>query len=243
MTEIKETQIDDLYIARCRSNMKTLVSMEKKEDIEKSSIELFEAKDYLLNSKIEENVVRNAIISYILSNYEAKDIKSKEIINNFINYFDQKQVIELSLELINNIFKKSPPFNVMIEFQENISKDKQYLEVFFKIMIISKNIKDIIKGIKFLFNIEIPNIENQLNKLSFDNPYSILLLRDLINKLIINKNKIEEKIILNNVITNLKKYYPFYCPKCLGILYISFFDGCEIFCYKEKFHSVPEDIN
>ena len=243
MTEIKETQIDDLYIARCRSNMKTLVSMEKKEDIEKSSIELFEAKDYLLNSKIEENVVRNAIISYILSNYEAKDIKSKEIINNFINYFDQKQVIELSLELINNIFKKSPPFNVMIEFQENISKDKQYLEVFFKIMIISKNIKDIIKGIKFLFNIEIPNIENQLNKLSFDNPYSILLLRDLINKLIINKNKIEEKIILNNVITNLKKYYPFYCPKCLGILYISFLDKCEIFCYKDKFYSIPEDIN
>ena len=131
----------------------------------------------------------------------------------------------------------------MIEFKENINKDTQYLELYFKIMMISKNIKDIIEGIKFLFNIKNPIIENQLNKLSLDNPYSILLLRDLINELIIHQKKLSEEIILKNVIANLKNYYPFYCPKCLGILYISFFEKVEIICAKDKFFSIQKDIN
>lgn len=243
MIDKKENQIDEICITHCLNNMKVLISSKKKEEIEKISFKLLKAKEYLFKSKTEENIVRSAIIGYILENFSAKDNKVKEILNNFINCFDQKNIIELSKAVTNNSFKESSPFKVMIEFKENISKDAQYLELYFKIMMISKNIKDIIEGIKFLFNIKNPIIENQLNKLSLDNPYSILLLRDFINELIIHQKKLSEEIILKNVIANLKNYYPFYCPKCLGILYISSFEKIEIMCAKDKFFSIPKDIN
>ena len=80
MIDKKENQIDEIYITHCLNNMKILISSKKKEEIEKISFELLTAKEYLFKSKTEENIVRSAIIGYILENFSAKDNKVKEIL-------------------------------------------------------------------------------------------------------------------------------------------------------------------
>ena len=87
------------------------------------------------------------------------------------------------------------------------------------------------------------NIENQLSKLSFKNPYAILIIRDLINKLIIRENNKEDDIVLKDVINNVKNDFLFHCPNCLGIFYISSVDSIIMVCPKDNTYLKPKIIN
>ena len=132
----------------------------------------------------------------------------------------------------------------MISFIKNINEEKQYLEFYFKIMMINQNIEDIIKGIKNILSIENNNIENLLKNLNFKNPYANIIIRDLLNELIIIDIKLNNTIILENVIKRLNKYYYlFHCPNCMGILYINISDRIYINCVKCNKILIKKDIN
>lgn len=130
----------------------------------------------------------------------------------FYNYLENN-IIEVCLNLINNKFSDFSPFRVMISFINPIDKEQAYLELFFKIMLIKQNIQDILRGIKLFFNVK-EKIIKYLERLNFQNPYSIIFIRDFINELIIKFNTCDGEEILKSIIVNMKKYYLFHCKEC-----------------------------
>ena len=234
-------------IIQCSNEMKRLVMTKNEKDIEKLFDNLKEKRNYLLKSKIPENIARSSIISYVIkyhnieSLYKVKNIK--DLTNELINSLPLNNVIESSLSNVNKRLKGPSSFRLMISFRKQINKEKKYLQLYFTIMMIIQNIQNIIEGIKILLCVNNKNIENQLSKLSFKNPYAILIIRDLINELIIRENNKEDEIVLKDVINNVKNDFLFHCPNCLGIFYISSLDSIIMFCPKDKTCLKPKEIN
>ena len=161
----------------------------------------------------------------------------------FIQYFPNKDVIELSLDSLNKYFKNSSPSLIIISFKQEINKEKNYLEFYFKVLILLQNINDIIEGINNQLDIKNNYIKELFEKLNFKNPYAVLLIRDLINELILKQNDIKIEEALKNLINNLKNYYTFYCPKCFEILLVVYNPNICLFCPKEKYYFFPKDEN
>ena len=121
------------------------------------------------------------IISYIIE-YNPfhplwKNKQIKGLAKEFVNIYQGKNILEASLNVMNNKFKEPSPFRAMLSFKNNFSLEKKYLEFYFKVMMLKQNIQDIIKGINDLLGIKSEIIENQLKKLKFKNPYSIFFIR------------------------------------------------------------------
>ena len=66
--------------------------------------------------------------------------KLKDLTNELINSFLLNNVIESSLSNINNRLKGPSSFRLMISFRKQINKEKQYLKLYFTIMMIIQNI-------------------------------------------------------------------------------------------------------
>lgn len=242
MDNINENKNDEKLIFNCSNDLKALISTKDKKAKERLVINLIETEEKLLKSKNEEDVARSAIINFIVKNSSTKDLLLKELINEFTKIFTEKSVINDCANKLDNKFEEPSPFKMMISFRKNVKKEKKYLEFYFKVMIIQQNIPDILKGIQFLLNINNKTIENQFNKLNFQNPYAIILMRDLINILIIEENTADYEVILKNVKDYFKIYYLFRCPKCLAILHANYLGGIQIICAYDKVPFYPKDI-
>ena len=230
MIGTNENQNEELYINQSSIEMEALTKTQHKEKIEELSNKLTEDKENLLKSNKIENIIRSSILSFVLQNFSSKDSRMKKLTKELIDAFSQKNLIELTLNILKKIPEDLKYFKAMIEFKKDINKENQYLEIYFKILILAQNINDLIEGIKVLMNIKNDKIEKLLSNLDFQNPYAIILIRDFIYELITVQNKSEWEIVLNNIINDLKKYFFFHCPKCLGMLYVNFYQGITITC-------------
>ena len=241
---IKEDR--DLII-QCFNDMKALITSQNKQEEENLIIQLNKEKDKLLKSKNKESIARSAVINYVVKYNHTVTIYKVKNENNFIegliNSFLKENMIELSLNKISDIFKDPSPLRIMISFGKKISQDKKYLELYFKLILLKQNIQEILNGIKILLGIDNNEINNQMNKLNLENPYAILLLRDLIDELIIRDIKQEDKIVFKNVLNNLKNNYLFHCPKCSEILSVNFLKEITVKCVNNHFCLRPKSVD
>ena len=248
MSNQNEIQDDKFNFNQYRDDMLAFISSENKAEKETIASKLICLKDNLIKSKIPENIVKGAIISYILTDNNKRAAfkvkKEKALAKNLIKNFFSNNITKESLNNLNEKFKEYSPFRTMISFRNEISEEKKYLEFYFKIMMINQNISDILEGIRNILSVKNENLENFLKKLNFKNPYATMVIRDLLNELIIADILLDNNIILESVIKKLKNYYYlFHCPNCMGILYINISEYIYIKCVKCNNLIIIKDIN
>ena len=246
MNKANENKSNENLLDKDIEILSKLLSLDKEEEKQNLIKKMNEMKEKYLKTKIPENIARAAIISFVME-YNPfhslwKNINIRQLSQKLVNCFKEKKVIDLSISAIDNSFKEPSPFRTMISFEKKINKEKKHLECYFKLIMIKQNIQEIIEGINNLIGIN-KKIENQLKKLNFQNPYSIIFIRDLLYGLIVNENEKDFEKILKKVKENMKEYYIFHCQNCLEILY-AFYDensGIILTCINShKF--IPKNI-
>ena len=203
---------------------KKMFCIKEKKECEDIQNKMEQLREQYIISNFPEDIVRAAIISYLMecnplhSLWNNSNIKT--LANEFSEIFTEKDIINNVLVSLNKTFKDPSPFKIMISFNNDVPSDKKHFECFFKILLIKQNLSEIIEGLENLLSIKNENIKNQINKLKFQNPYSILLLRDLISNLITKEESISAEQILTKTKEKMKYYYVFHCPQCLIIEYV-----------------------
>ena len=248
MIGLDENKDEEQVIKQSINDMNALVATKNEQEIKIIISKLNKVRKKLLKSKIPIDIIRSAIISFLTQYhrlYLCESMETMKLVQILIKNFAQKELIKISLKNIDSIFKTPSPYRTMLSFKKKIKPEKDYLEVYFKIILLKKNIKDIIKGINSLLDIKNKNIDNQLERTDFQNPYGILFIRDLINELIINFGpNIESEKILQNVKKDMSHYYFLHCPKCFEIFNVDIIDkNISITCEKDKYHLIPNNIN
>ena len=71
-----------------------------------------------------------------------------------------------------------------------------------------------------MLSIQNTKLEKLFKKMSLENPYAIILAREIISQLIINGEEKDIQEILSEETENLKNYYLFHCPICLEMQFI-----------------------
>ena len=246
MEDMNENSKEENDINHFLSDINEFISSKNKNDKAKLYEKLEVAKKKLIQSTIPENLARSAIINYIINyqkiNFLSKKECAKKLADDFINYFPKKDVIEISLDSLSKKFKDDS-LSLIISFGKKINKEKNHLEFFFKVLLLLQNINEIIEGINSQLDTKNDSIKEVLENLNFQNPYAVLLIRDLINELILKQSDIKVEDTLQNIKENIKMYYPFYCPDCLEICLVIYDKKVSLFCPKEKCYFIPETID
>jgi len=214
---------------------------EKKEYIE----ELEVIKQELIKTKLPEDLVKISILNF-LKEYNPmepfwKNKNIQRLIKDIKTSYKEKNIVELILKSINENFMSPSPLRSLISFQKKIPKEKSYLECCFKLILLTKNIKLIINEIKTLLSIQNTKLENLFEKMSLENPYAIILVREIVSQLIINGEEKDIKEILSEETENLKNYYLFHCPICLEIQFIYINDQKEFSLVCKNNHEYNKD--
>ena len=237
MEDMSENSKEENDINHFLSDINKFISSKNKNDKAKLYEKLEVAKKKLIQSTIPENLARSAIINYIINyqkiNLLSKIESAKKLADDFINYFPKKDVIEISLDSLSEKFKDDS-LSLIISFGKKINKGKNHLEFFFKVLLLLQNINEIIEGINNQLDTKNDSIKEVLENLNFQNPYAVLLIRDLINELILKQSDIKVEDTLQNIKENIKMYYPFYCPDCLEICLVVYDKKILYFAQKKN---------
>ena len=218
-------------------SLTAFISMKKGENKNNLYKLLEEASNSLKRTKTPANIARSAIIEFILK--YTKSLRKNNIINKLIGIFPKcfpkEDVVEISLSKIDEELNELSPLKAMVSFGKDISKNKKYLELCFKLILLEQNIGSLIDGINTLLNIKNKVVESQLKKLDFENPYSIILMRELINKMIEESKEKNPELLLSGVIEYINRNYLFFCNICFDILYYNNYANTHmIYCKKDE---------
>ena len=187
----------------------------------------------LIQKSNEDSFVLQAIVYFILlynpTHSEWKNKEIAEFSKKLISFYEQgKDISTPILKLMDDNFKKPSSFKILINFCEKLEKEKAYLECSFKLLLLTKNICNLLFGIKNFLSINDEFLANQLEKIDFESPYSQVLVRNVIEKMIVLNKKLdtkEIKEIFKKQITDLKNYYRFLCPTCIQFQFIRYYKG------------------
>ena len=235
-----------------RNIVEKILKITKIEEKESLLNDINQEKDRLISLKNEDSLIRQAIIDFVgIYNPLHSEWKNKTVAdfsNKLIPFYDYgKDIATPLLKLMNDTFKNPSAFKVLISFEQQIKKEKAYLECYFKFILLTKNIDNLLFGIKNYLLIEDENLINAMKKIDPESPYSHVLLRNLIENLISEENKLDEsriKKIYKEQIIKIKKYYNFLCPICLQFQFVHYSNGkFTVICknghdYTEKVKSV-----
>ena len=183
---------------------------------------LFISIKILSKKKLPENLVKISILKFLIKYNPLHSLWKNKAINNLsrelIKNYYEKNPIELSLKSINHNFNENSSFKELVSFKKEIPKEKLYLECYFKLILLLKDIKILIKELQNILKVKNESIITQLQKMNFFNPYACVLIRELITDLITNEKNEDASEILKEKIINIKQYYLFHCPTCMEIL-------------------------
>ena len=195
-------------------------------------------KDKYFNSKIPENIVRSAILNYLINeNKNIKDLK-KELLKNF----KKNEIINIILDVLKITFKDPSPFRAILSFGDDIPLEKKYIECYFKLILLTYNAKIIIEAINKVLEIKKDDVEFIIKKINFKNPYSILFLRDLIINLILKNKEISTDLIIQKTKDNMKMYNILRCSECFLINYVFIKDNDITIICPNKHVSILKNI-
>ena len=134
-------------------SLTAFISMKKGENKNNLYKLLEEASNSLKQTKTPENIARSAIIEFILK--YTKSLTKNNIINKLIGKFPKcfpkEDVVEMSLSKIDDELNESSPLKAMVSFGKDISKNKKYLELCFKLILLEQNIESLISNPAFTF--------------------------------------------------------------------------------------------
>ena len=151
----------------------------------------------------EDDFIRQAILDFVIIynplNLEWKNETVANFCKKLIQFYDEGNNISIPiLNLMNNYFKAPSYFKVLIQFEKKIQKEKAYLECCFKLILLTKNLENLLNGIKNCLKINDEFLFKQIEKIDFDSPYAHILLRRLVENLIAaEKNLTNEEIEKN----------------------------------------------
>lgn len=190
-------------------------------------------KEKLCRSKNKNDLVRRTLLDFItVYNPLSPFWKDKTIIDftkNLITFYDKEEDLTKSIiKLIDDKFKKPSCFKILTSFEGNINKEKSYIECCFKLILITKNMQYLLEGIKEYLLIDNILLIKKIKTIDLESPYSHVLVRNIINHLLnVEKELSDEEVekMFNSLVTNLKNYYYFLCPKCFQILFVRYFSG------------------
>ena len=203
-------------------------------------------KKELIKTKLPEDLVKVSILNF-LKEYNPmepswKNKNIQKLVKDIKTSYEEKNITELILKSINEDFLSPSPLKSLISFQKKIPKEKSHLECCFKLILLTKNINLIINEIKTLLSIQNTQLENLFKKMSLENPYAIILAREIVSQLIINGEEKDIQEILSEETENLKNYYLFHCPNCLEMqfIYINVQKEFSLICKNN--HEYKKDI-
>jgi len=188
----------------------------------------------------QDDLIKAAIIEFFTSTnpllpiWKENDIP--EITNNFIKSYDESVKNKLTEEAIKNI--KNPLLKFLISIDEFFPAEKNVLKLCFKIILLTQNKETLINYLRKFFSTNIKDLENEILKLNFNNPFSIMFIHEALKSIFIEKNG-EEKIvdIINKKIKNIQI---FRCGKCFDLLYVTHStNGTSLIC-NDSSHNILE---
>ena len=224
-----------MIINKAPKDILNIQTIEEKEIIIKRFEEI---KILLKESKKSDDLIRISILDYLIVynplNHLWKNKNIQDLSKTLISLYDKTNIQKSLLEVIGKIFIEPSPFKQLISFQKQIPEEKSYLECIFKLILLIRNKELLLKNIKEIFIIKDDNfkfLKEKLSNMDFKNPFSNILIRDIIVDLIISENVDKIERIFQEEASNLKKYFLFRCPKCLEMFIIlhnnnSFFLSC-----------------
>ena len=124
----------------------------------------------------EDDFIRQAILDFVIIynplNFEWKNETVANFCKKLIQFYDEGNNISIPiLNLMNDYFKDPSYFNVLIHFEKKIKKEKAYLECCFKLILLTKNLENLLNGIKNYLKINNEFLFKQIEKIDFDSPY------------------------------------------------------------------------
>ena len=177
----------------------------------------------------DDSLIRQAIIDFfIIYNPTNSEFKNEEIANFSKNlialYKSGKDISSPILKLIEDNFKKPSAFKILKNFT-TIQRNRAPIECCFKLLLLSKNIQNLICGLNNYLSINNEFLNNKLKKIDFESPYAQVLVRNIIDNLISKEKKLTDEEIMKlyeKQIEILNDYYKFLCPVCLQFLFVRY---------------------
>lgn len=213
----------------------TLISNEQ--ELSEMTKKLNELKKSLDDSPI--NLIKKAIIEYLLIiNPLSEKWKEEEIIdisNYLIGLFCEDKIETIIKKGITN-YIKNPLLKYLIEIDSIFPEKKEYIKLCFQIILLSHNKELLIKYIKYFSLNNIDNIEKEILKLNYKNPFSIIFIHKLLMVLFSEENS--DSNILDKIINSLKDIQIFRCSNCFDLFYILHKEeGTSLICNNSS-HSI-----
>ena len=177
----------------------------------------------------DDSLIRQAIIDFfIIYNPTNSEFKNEEIAKfskSLIAFYESGKDISLPiLNLIKDNFKNPSPFKILTSFAK-IQRNRAPIECYFKLLLLSKNIQNLICGLNNYLSINNEFLDNKLKKIDFESPYAQVLVRNIIDNLISKEKKLTDEEIMKlyeKQIEILNDYYKFLCPVCLQFLFVRY---------------------
>ena len=230
-----------------------IVRMLKIKDIKEKEIvmnDLKEEKTRLGHLKDEDSYVRQAIIDFIATynplNPEWKNKEVAEFCQKLIPFFDNGKDIAIPiLKSMEDIFKNLSPIKILINFEKKFNKKIAYLECCFKLLLLTKNLENLLYGMKNFLFINTEFLSTQFKTLDFESPFTHILLKGLVENFICGKNNLKnEKIkeIYKEQVNKLTNYYKFFCPQCLQFQLFRYYDNGKFIVQCSSGHNYSDKI-
>ena len=197
---------------------------------------LNEQKKEIINS--DSFFIKNAILNYFsIINPLSPRWKEQELFD-VSEYFVQAYDGNVNIKKLNYVFLKIKDINLkfLVDIENIFPENKKDIKIFFRIILLTKDIQMLKNSIKDIYGDCIKDIENDINNLNFENPFSIIFIHELLKALIEKKNNDEK--ILPKIINNIKKIQIFRCCKCFDLQYIHHNEnGTSLIC-NDQSHTI-----
>ena len=140
--------------------------------------------DILLKSPKSNDFVRISILKFISKYnnlsliFENENIKT--FTENLIACYQKSDISIKVLELMKIHFQKASSVKALIDFSGEKSPIKPHLECSFKLLLLTKNAKNLIFGIKYFLKKKLGFMKEKIEKIDLESPFGSILSRNFV---------------------------------------------------------------
>ena len=223
--------------------LKKITQSSNESNIKEIVVKLNEYKNTLNDSQ--DNLIKAAIIDFFISinplssKWEENDIPN--IAQNLLEFNYECEIGGAMEKIFKNI--KNPLLNFLISFDDDnaFPEEKIKLKFCFKLILITQRKELLINYLrKFCSTVNIKDLEEEIFKLNFSNPFSIIFIHETLKYIFTEKN--DKNNIVDMINQKIKFIQIFRCRQCfdlLNVLYSS--EGTSLNC-NNKLHNIPENL-
>lgn len=224
--------------AQIKSLLKEIISLSNDSKLTEIISKLNEFKKSLNDSQ--DNLIKAAIIDFFISINPLlpkwKENGISEIANNFIKFYCGGDIDELIDKEFKNI--KNPLLKFLISIDDVFPEEKMKIKICFKIILLTQRKEMLINYLRKLFSTNIKELEKEIFKINFNNPFSIIFIHETLKVIFMEKNN--EVDIVDTINKKIKNIQIFRCCKCFDLLYVAHTSkGTSLICNNST-HNIIE---